>query len=149
MYVIFITYLYGAVLPILFPICLLNLVIFWACERLSIFYAYQSPPMYQDTMTKYTIRTLFWAPILYLMVACYAYSNQQVFFNSTVPLQQNFIYPLYGHELTEIITQLSPSTPLFIALLFFLVVVVLLKTRFCCKSFQWDVVSWLLCHYKN
>jgi hypothetical protein len=34
MYVYFITFMYGAVLPALFPIALFNLIIFWLTERL-------------------------------------------------------------------------------------------------------------------
>ena len=75
MYVVFITFIYGAVMPVMFPIGFLNLFMFYYTERYAMFYSYKKPPTFDDTLTKNTIKTMYWAPVFYLAVGCYAFSN--------------------------------------------------------------------------
>jgi uncharacterized BrkB/YihY/UPF0761 family membrane protein len=65
---------------------------------------------------------MYWAIVLYFLVAVYAFSNQQIFFNKIVRQEPNYAYPIYGHKLSSLFTQLSPASPimvfLFISIIF-------------------------------
>jgi hypothetical protein len=116
-YVIFVTFFWGSVLPIMFPIGALNIFIFWAAERLSMFYIFRKPPLYTDYLTNSTINTMYTAVVLYLMVACWAYSNPNIFWQDDVqPLNDpKYIWPLNGHKFVQFLYKLTPATPLLIA----------------------------------
>jgi hypothetical protein len=98
-YVIFVTFLWGSVLPIMFPIGLLNIFIFWAAERLSMFYIFRKPPLYTDYLTQTTINTMYSAVVLYLLIACWAYSNPNLFLQryEIQPDVPNYLWPINGH----------------------------------------------------
>jgi hypothetical protein len=72
---IFCTFMYGAVLPILFPVCWCQLFVMYASERLLIHYSYTKPPMYDERLIRNTIRTLYVAPVLFFGVGAVAFSN--------------------------------------------------------------------------
>jgi len=104
MMVVFVTFMYGAILPILFPIALLQIFVLYVCERLMIFYSYQRPPMYDDTLTKSIIRTMYVAPALMMLVGAWGFSNQQIYRNTVNWLDPEDIYPLTGHKMGQFVT---------------------------------------------
>ena len=73
--VVFVTFFYGSILPILFPIAWLSIFVLYSVERLSIFYSYQRPPMYDDTLTRSAITTMYAAPVVCLLMGAWAFSN--------------------------------------------------------------------------
>jgi len=73
--------------------------------------------MYDDTLTKVCIKTMYAAPVFGLMLASWAYSNQQVFANFAPALDKNWVYPLCNHTFDQFFYQLTPGTPLFIGLI--------------------------------
>ena len=77
--VVYITFLFGPGLPILFPIALGSLVFLFTVERLLLAYSYRKPPMYDDTMNAAALNLLMLSPIGYILSSAYMYSNQQVF----------------------------------------------------------------------
>ena len=88
-----ITFLFGGAIPILFPLAWLALFILYVCERLSMFYSYRKPPVYDTTLTEATIKSLYPATVLCLLVSSWIFSNQQVFVNNAVPLNKKYVYP--------------------------------------------------------
>lgn len=94
---IFCTFFYGAVLPILFPLCWFQLFFMYTSERLLIHYGYKKPPMYDEKLTKNTIRTLYIAPIGFFILGAIAFSNRQVFYNNAPNIDPNQVFPIYGH----------------------------------------------------
>lgn len=44
-------------------------------------YSYQKPPMYDSSLSQKTLDLLRYAPILYIIMATWLFSNQQVFKN--------------------------------------------------------------------
>jgi len=73
--------------------------------------------MYDDTLTKVTISTMYAAPIFGLLMGAWAYSNQAVFLNYAPDLDANAVYPLNNHGFGQFFTQLTPGTPVFIGLI--------------------------------
>ena len=49
--IIYITFLFGAGCPILFPIALAGLIINYVSERLRMAYSYTKPPMYDSRLS--------------------------------------------------------------------------------------------------
>jgi hypothetical protein len=72
---VFCTFLYGAILPVLFPLCWCQLFVMYASERLLIHYGYVKPPMYDEKMAMNTIKTLYLAPIGFFLLGAIAFSN--------------------------------------------------------------------------
>ena len=101
--VVFTCFLFGPVLPILFPIAFLNLFILYTVERLMVAYSYQKPPMYDQTVNNYTINMLYIAPILYTISSIWFFSNQQVFRNHFERLEPDYLYPMTGHKVAQLL----------------------------------------------
>ena len=77
----YVTMLYGLGLPILFPIAIVSLFIFWATERFQMAYYYQLPPCMDDRMTQNALQMLGYTPILFLLNGFWMLGNRQMFEN--------------------------------------------------------------------
>ncbi len=73
--------MFGAGIPILFPIALASFITLYIVERLLVAYSYQRPPMFDDSLNQKTIRILMYAPLLYCSVGYWMLSNRQIFAN--------------------------------------------------------------------
>ena len=71
----FVTFTFGAGLPILFPIALCSLTLLYVCERLQIFYWYREPPMYSSETNIQCLKAMKFAPIIYCINAAWLFSN--------------------------------------------------------------------------
>jgi hypothetical protein len=71
--------MFGAGIPILFPIALLSLFVFYVFERLLVAYSYREPPLFDQSLNREVIKLLMLAPILYCAVGFWMYSNKQIF----------------------------------------------------------------------
>ncbi len=72
----FITFMFGAGIPILFPIALASFITLYIVERLLVAYSYQRPPMFDDSLNKQTLKLLLYAPLLYCSVGYWMLSNR-------------------------------------------------------------------------
>lgn len=68
--------MYGAGLPILFPIAFLSIVSLYVTERLMMAYSYKKPPMYGTQTNQTTMKVMLEAPILYCILAAWLFTNQ-------------------------------------------------------------------------
>jgi hypothetical protein len=83
---VFVTFLYGTGLPILYPIALFAFVILYVQERMLICYYYRQPPMYDDKMTMNTLSICQWAPLAGLLISYWMLGNNQIFDNIVFPI---------------------------------------------------------------
>ena len=74
-------------MPILFPIALLAMVILYVTYRIELAYFSRAPPVYDGKMNKTAIELLTIAPLLYMGMGAWLYSNQQTFLNSIEPMK--------------------------------------------------------------
>ena len=74
--VVYIAFFFGAGLPILFPIACLSLFSLYITERLCMAYVYQRPPNYTTALNSTVLKILAFAPVSYVVVAAWVYSNQ-------------------------------------------------------------------------
>lgn len=77
--VVFVTMLYGLGIPMLFPIAVVALVVFWMLERYCVAYTYQKPPSLDDRLTKNAVSLLTIAPLLLLINGFWMMTNTQIF----------------------------------------------------------------------
>jgi hypothetical protein len=72
---IYVTLMYGLLLPVLFPICVLALFNIFTTDTLMLTYWYQRPPMYDDMIYRKALKILALAPILTFSFGYWAMSN--------------------------------------------------------------------------
>jgi len=76
---VFVTFMYGLALPILFPIAAFTFFNLYIVERILITYYHPKPPMYDDRLNKAAIQLLRWAPIFMLFFGYWCIGNKQIF----------------------------------------------------------------------
>ena len=76
--------MYGLALPLLYPIAVLYLVVFYFIDRILITYYYKKPPMYDDKLNKEAISILKWAPFVMSAFGYWIFGNDQIFGNEVV-----------------------------------------------------------------
>jgi hypothetical protein len=79
--IVFMTFTFGAGLPLLYPIAWLSFLIFYIMERILLAYSYREPPFFDQTLNSAAIRILMFAPILYCAFGFWMFNNIQIFGN--------------------------------------------------------------------
>ena len=79
--IIYITFMYGFGMPILFPIAMLSFLVLYVVERFMLFYGYALPPMYDERLSQDVLDKLQFAPLLYVCFGYWMISNQQLLSN--------------------------------------------------------------------
>ena len=104
--------MYGAGMPILFPIAALNYISIWLLERYNIAYSNQLPPSLDDKLQNNAIKMMRIAPLLFVCNGYWMLNNQQIF-QSSVSLKATSDIPMTtGHNWTTL-AQFNQSLPLF------------------------------------
>ena len=71
----YVAFMYGAGIPILFPIALMGMFILYCVERLCVAFSYKQPPVFDEKLNKSTINILRGAPFLYVLFGFWMYGN--------------------------------------------------------------------------
>lgn len=74
--VIFVTFMYGLAMPLLFPICFLFLMVFYFFDKLLITYFFKKPPMYDDKINRNVISILKWPPVFMVCFGFWVMGNK-------------------------------------------------------------------------
>lgn len=74
--VVFVTFMYGLAIPLLFPLACLFFIIFFVVERLALTYSYKKPPMYDEKLNESAIATLKWAPVFMMIFGYWIMGNR-------------------------------------------------------------------------
>lgn len=82
---IYVTFMYGYALPMLFPIAAFTFLNIYIAERYLITYFYQKPPVYDEKLNSAAIGTLKWAPLTMMLFGQWIMSNKQIFNNTVEP----------------------------------------------------------------
>jgi hypothetical protein len=84
---VWMTFMFGGVMPILYPISALSFFIQYVSDSLCYAYRNKKPPMYDDSITNNALLWMKWGAVpLNLCMTFWAYSNHQMFDNSPVPM---------------------------------------------------------------
>lgn len=90
MNVVFMTFMFGAGLPILFPIAVCSLTVLYLMERLQAAYSYQKPPMMDASLSETAINMMITAPLFYAAVGFWMYNNPGFFRNDKIVFTQYY-----------------------------------------------------------
>jgi len=82
--IVYITFMFGAGMPILFPIAFIALTIFYVMEKYLLKSYYQKPPMLDHSLNEMAIKLLMIAPILYCAFGFWMFNNPQIFKNDEI-----------------------------------------------------------------
>ena len=101
---VFVTFLHGVSLPILFPITLFGLINSFVADKIMFAKYYQQPPLYDTAMNDRAINLLFYAPIFMMFNSYWLLGNQQMFFNQNKPIEYSSQILEANHSLFGFIT---------------------------------------------
>ena len=124
--IVWIAFLFGSGLPILFPIGLFRLVVLYVTNRFTLAYLCRAPPVYDEKMNMTTIKLLKMAPLLYVCVGAWIFSNQQTFYNTVTPNTGQDIFMPSSHKFSDFWEKLSPGS-IFVVYIFMLLIIALSK----------------------
>ncbi len=82
MNIVFVTFMYGVGLPVLFPVALISLLVLYLVEKAMLYYSYRQPPMYDEKLNSAVLQTLYYPPLFMLAFGYWQLSNVQIFTNT-------------------------------------------------------------------
>jgi len=83
MNVLFVCFMYGLAIPLLFPISLMAFTVLYITEKLTITYFYRQPPMFDEKLNSGAISKMKWAPIFMMFFGYWCMSSVQLFTNKS------------------------------------------------------------------
>jgi len=89
MNIVFITMMFGAGMPILFPIAAMSLSVMFCLEKFMLYYIFQQPPTYDEELNNSVLETLDKAPILLLSFGYWILTNLQLIENDFLQPRKN------------------------------------------------------------
>lgn len=75
MNMIFVCFMYGTALPVLYPLAMWAFFVLFTLERVLVCYYYKQPPNLDDKLTQNALGILAWAPILHMMFSYWFLGN--------------------------------------------------------------------------
>ena len=84
---IWVVFMFGLALPMLFPIAAFTFFNYYLCEKLLLTYYYQKPPMYDEKLNSTALSWAKYAPLLMMSFGYWIMGNKQIFSNTIVPLE--------------------------------------------------------------
>jgi hypothetical protein len=97
-----VTFQYGLILPILFPLAVLGFINLLITEKICFAYFYQKPPVFGNVMLNGALQSLGRAPFLMLIFGYWQLGNRQIFFNESDKIdKENDIYYNPLHPLID------------------------------------------------
>ena len=99
---IFVTFMYGLTLPILFPIAFIQLLVAYFVEKITLTYYYRKPPMYDEKMNAAALSVLKWAPFLMMAFNFWTFGNRQIFDNNITEKKYSGDPLVTNHDLNTI-----------------------------------------------
>jgi hypothetical protein len=137
--VVLVTFLFGAFLPILFPIALFSLVCLYLTDKFLLAYFYVKPQKYSNKLNMSTITVLKWlAPFCYITTGVVQYAIPEVFRNRVVANEgSQYLYPADWQALKfDDLNDRSPGD--LFGLIYFIYICLMIVTPImqCCKCYQ-------------
>lgn len=116
---IYVTFMYGLFLPILFPIAAFGVFNMYIVEKLGILYIYRKPPSYDNTLSRIALRYLKGAPILMFLMSYWAFGNTAIFFNKKDLKVHNNAVQDPHHKIIETAYGVNQTHMILLAIVFF------------------------------
>ena len=94
--------MYGAGLPLLFPLTLFSVVLQYLVEKLVTVYYYRKSPMLDEKINHNAYTTLKWAVHVYTFTGYWMLSNKQIFGNDVTPVARRDELEVTNHSLLNV-----------------------------------------------
>ena len=86
--IIFITFMFGAGLPVLYFIALASFILQYILERILVAYSYREPPLFDQTLHREALKLIKFAGFIYSALAFWMLGNHQIFGTDVYYLQK-------------------------------------------------------------
>ena len=80
---VYVAFMYGLMMPIIFPIVMVGIFNLYVMERLTLAYYYRQPPMFDEKLNNRALSLLQGAPIPMFLLSYWAFGNTQMFFDTS------------------------------------------------------------------
>ena len=114
--IVFIAFMFGSGIPILFPIALLGIIIEYLVERLCLAYFYKKSEYYHRRVNVFTVGILYYAPFIYCMIGFWMYGNKQLFTNRIGHMDRFNGMPRSHHTIPKAFKRVDQSFPFLVGL---------------------------------
>lgn len=81
--------IYGAGMPVLFPIAALSLFCLFLVEKYCIYYIYKAPPAYDEKLNNKALKVLSFAPLFLLSFGFWILTNMQLIHNDELTAKED------------------------------------------------------------
>jgi len=116
--IVFVTFMFGLGLPMLFPYALLAIIVLWVSEKALFFYSYRLPPMYDASLGTNVINKMKVAPIFMMVFGYWFFSSNQLLNNRQIsPVMRKSDTPLTDHTYASLFKEdgwNAPAWPLLV-----------------------------------
>lgn len=85
----YISMIYGAGMPILFPIAAISLFVLFVVEKYCIYYVYKAPPAYDEKLNNKALKVLSFAPLFCLGFGFWILTNMQLIHNDEMTAKEH------------------------------------------------------------
>lgn len=100
--IVFVTFMFGLALPMLFVYAVLGIAVLWFSEELMFYYSYRLPPMYDESLAKSVLSKMRAAPVFMLCSGYWFFSSNQLLGNDQLtPYQRQSDTPITGHTMAD------------------------------------------------
>ena len=76
---IYVTFIYGLFIPIMFPITLIGIFNTYMTEKICLIWLYRRPPMFDESLIQRTFAMLKYSPLFMFMFGYWAVGQPQIF----------------------------------------------------------------------
>jgi hypothetical protein len=124
---VLVTFMYGAGMPILFPICMVHMFIFYCTERYIVAYHAPLPPALDEKLTMNAISWMRLGPIFFLLNGYWMISQPQMFESDVNQITYSTNYMSTNHSIAAAFTTVTWASPMLLVGLMMVVIVFLQK----------------------
>lgn len=105
---VWVTFMYGTILPILYPLAAFTFFNYYAVDKFLITYYYQRPPVYDDKLNMRALELMKWAPVICMFFGYWFMGNMQIFNSKVVALQNTAEVIITEHTVLPSMNQALP-----------------------------------------
>lgn len=109
---VFVTFMYGLAVPLLFPITFLFFAVSYIIERVCLAYSYRLPPSFDDSLNKSALYIMKFAPLTMMLFGYWVMGNRQIFSNDVTSRTLKTDPVITNHKGYEVMV--NQDLPLFI-----------------------------------
>lgn len=132
--IVLISFTFGSNIPILFPIALVALCVYYFLSKYRLAYFYRKPYNLSNKINKAFITNCELLPAVYAAIGFWVWSNRQIYENEADALASRYSQFDPKHNMWQTLTSIHPGSPMLILLLY------TIYYRITPQSWHWHLV---------